>query len=153
MKHLKTFEARKKTDEEKKEELELFNDLFQENPLNNTHDFYIFIASDTFVEDKDGLYKKTIDIENMVRLTPDESSIAAIGGMEMRVKFQHESNLYHIWLPKEIRKDVEGKSSKSIESWLLDLINQHKRKGADEYGKKVYRDVKQRREDMGKYNL
>lgn len=143
MKYLKKFEAK----EDINDKIGLLKDLMKENPIHKTHDFYIFIASDDFKESKDGLYKKTIDIENMVRITPDGHSVAAMQGMEMRVRFNPQSSLYHIWLPKDVRDDVEGKGSQSLEPWLVDLINEHKQKGADEHSKQVYRDVVNRREE------
>jgi len=146
MKHLKTFEV-------KKEDVELLDELINENPINKTHDFYIFIGRDNFIEDKDGLYKKSIDIENMVRILPDSKSIAAMQGLEMRVRFNPESSLYHIWLPKGIEDEVEGKGSNSIEPWLIDLINQHKQKGSDEHGRKVLKNVIDRKKNIIKYNI
>jgi len=152
MKHIKTFEA-KKTKDSTKDDIELLRDLLMENPLYETHDFFIFLAGETFEETEGGLYKKVIDIENMVKITPDENSLAAMQGLTMRSRFQHNTRLYHIWLPKEISEEVEGKGSRSIEPWLLELIDKHKVRGADEHGKQVYRDVVQRKKDMDKYNL
>ena len=149
MKYIKTFEERSST----KDDIELLKDLLMENPLYDTHDFFIFLASDDFQESEGGLYKKTIDIENMVKITQDENSLAAMKGLEMRSMFQQNVKLYHIWLPKEISDEVEGKGSKSIEPWLVELINKHKVSGADEHGKQVYRDVAKRKKDIDKYNL
>ena len=143
MKYIKKFESNDKIDDK----VELLADLMKENPIHKTHDFYIFIARDDFKETKNGLYKKTIDIENMIRITPDAHSVGAIQGMEMRARFNPESALYNIWLPNEIREDVENKSSNGMEDWLVELINKHKLRGGDEHGKKVYRDVVNRREE------
>lgn len=145
MKHLKQFEVSKYN-------LELFQELYDENPLKDTHDFYMFIASDKFEESENGLYKKVLNIENMVRITPNAESVSAANFLEMRARFQTDSKLYHIWLPKEIRKDVEGKGA-SIEPWLVELINKYKQRGSDEHSKQVYNDVVARKKDMKKYNL
>jgi hypothetical protein len=146
MKHLKKFEVSQNT-------VDLFKDIYDENPNKDTHDFYMFIAHPDFIETEGGLYKKTIDIENMVRITPDEKSLSAANFLELRARFQNDSTLYHIWLPKELRKEIEGKGSGSIEEWLIDLIDKHKMRGSDEHGRQVAKDVKRRKEDIEKYNL
>jgi len=149
MKHLKTFEKR-----ETENQVELLGDLLSENPANETHDFYIFLASEKFVETDGGLYKKTVDIERMIRITPDEASVSAMKGMQMRAMVQQGVRLYHIWLPQEIREDIEGKGGDSIEPWLVNLIDEHKRAGdVGGEGRKVMKDVQQRNRDMKKYNL
>lgn len=149
MRYIKNFEAK----ESKEDQVELLKDLLLENPAYDTHDFYIFIGRDEFKEDEDGRYRKSIEIENMVKITPDKSSISAMNGMEMRVRFNQDSSLYHIWLPKELEDEIEGKGSNSIEPWLVELINKYKMKGADSHGREVYKDVKQRKIDAEKYNL
>lgn len=143
MKYLKKFEAK----EDANDKIGLLQDLMKENPAYKTHDFYIFIAKDGFIEAENGLYKKTIDIENMVRITPDGQGVGSMQGMEMRVRFNPESTLYHIWLPKEIREDVNYKGSNNMEDWLVDLINKYKQKGGDDHSRQVYKDVVNRREE------
>ena len=155
MKYIQNFES--KQDDERKKKLEddiqLLDDLIMENPIHKTHDFYIFLARDEFKKAKKGMYKKTIDIENMVKITADAQSLSAMKGLEMRRNFQGEVQLYHIWLPKEIEEDISGKGSNSIEPWLVDLIDKNKQKGADEHGRNVVKDVKQRKNDMNTFNL
>lgn len=155
MRYIKKFEALNKEDRQKKEkeQIDLLRDLLMENPDYDTHDFYLFIGRDTFREDKDGRYTKTLEIEKMVKITPDSSSLGAMNGMKMRAMAQQDSTLYHIWLPKEIEDEVAWKGSNEIEPWLVELINKHKMKGADSHGRQVYKDVLQRKNDMDKYNL
>ena len=149
MKHVKHFEANnKKVDDQ----LQLFKDLLNENPLSKDHDFYAFIAKESFKETKDGLYKKTLGIENMVRMSPDIQSISAMKGLEMRAMVQHDSHLYHIWLPIEFRDQVEGKGQ-NLDSWVVELIDKYKMTGSTEEGRRITKDVRQRRTDMNKYNL
>lgn len=149
MKYLKTFEKRSE-----EVQADLLADLLSENPLSETHDFYIFLGGEKFVEDENGKYDKKLDIENMVRITPDVQSIGAMKGLQMRAMFQQGVKLYHIWLPQEIRDDIEGKGSNSLDSWLVDLIDKYKRRGDPTgEGKKVMNEVKQRKEDAKKYNL
>ena len=149
MKHLKTFEAKQSTEEQ----IELLRDLLMENPQYETHDFYIFIGRNDFKEAEGGMYKKTLEIENMVKIIPDANSLGAMSGLEMRARVQTDSKLYHIWLPKEVEEEISGKGSESIEPWLVDLIDKHKGSGTDKQGKAVYNDVRQRKSDIGKYNL
>ena len=148
MKYIKLFEKTKEDNE-----LELLSDLIDENPLSETHDFYIFLGGEKFEDDENGKYDKKLDIENMVRITPDVKSIGAMKGLQMRAMFQQGVRLYHIWLPQEIRDDVEGKGE-NLEPWLLELINKHKGFGDKEgEGRRVMKDVIQRREIAKKYNL
>ena len=166
MKHIKTFEKtwqerqeeeEIKREKDKRKKIELLSDLLTANPLHKTHDFYIFIGRPDFREAKNGMYKKTLEIENMVKITSDIQSIGAMQGLEMRAKFQADSEIYHIWLPKEMKEDISGKGSQSMEPWLVDLINEHKRKGADNHGREIYKkaydEIYTRETDEEKYNL
>jgi hypothetical protein len=156
MKYIKKFEKtmNPSSEEKNKEMEEIFREIYDENPLKDDNDFYLFIGRNDFKETKDGLYKKTLEIENMVRISPDDKqSIGAMWGLQIRAIFQNNSNLYHIWLPKELKEFIEGKGSNRIDEWLLDLIDKYKVKGSDEHGAKVKEDVIKRREDMKKYNL
>ena len=154
MKHLKAFED--KSDDQ----LEILKDVFSKNPIRKTHDFYMFIGRPELKEDENGLYKKLLEIERMIRIKPDKESIMSSAGLEMRARFQHESTLYHIWLPKEIRKEVDRKSSGDMEPWLVELINKNKKTGADAYSKQIYRNAIKRKQDLddlkkdsSKYNI
>lgn len=149
MKYIKTYENKNKDIEN----VELLDDLLKENPLSKDNDFYIFIGHDDFKETEDGLYKKTLDIENMVRIQPDMQSLTAMKFLPLRVRFQPNSELYHIWLPIELRNEIEGKSSSMLDDYLVDLINKYKIKGIDDKGRETTRDVIKRREDIKKFNL
>jgi len=148
MKHIRTFETEKED-----EQVGFLSDLINENPLSEDHDFYMFIGKQDFIETKNGLYRSSIYIENMVRISPDAESIRTANLLHMRLRFQSDSKMYHIWLPKEMRSDIEGKGSGSLTKPMIELINKYKQQGTDDKGKAVYRDVKQRRDDMKKYNL
>ena len=89
----------------------------------------------------------------MVRITPDFHSVSSMAGLQIRSKFQIDSKLYQIWLPKGVRDDVEGKCSSDMETWLVELIDKNKKFGSDEHGKKVYNDTVQRRKDISKFNI
>lgn len=148
MKHIKTFEVSDYN-------IDLFKEIYDENPDKDTHDFYMFIGHDEFEEAENGMYKKVLGIENMVRIKPDKKSVNAANMLDLRSRFQGGGcKLYHIWLPKEIRKDIEGYGSRNIEPWIVDLIDKYKRIGdKDGEGRKVADNVRQRREDVKKYNL
>lgn len=135
------------------DEIEVFKNIYNENPNKDTHDFYVFLANDEFVKDDDGRYNKVLGIENMVRITPDKESLGAIKGMNLRKSFQHDLSMYHIWLPKDVRKDVEGKGYSSIEPWLLDLIDKHSQNKPDSHGKQVVDDVIDVMKGMNDFNL
>lgn len=124
-----------------------------ENPLHEDNDFYIFIGRDDFKENKDGSYKKTLEIERMIKIEADQSSICAMKGLELRCRFQMNSTLYHIWLPKEFENDIANKDSDQIDEWLVDLINKYKNTGSDTQGKQILNIVKDRRNKIKKYNL
>lgn len=155
MKHVKTYENKAEEERLKKEQenIDILDDLLKTNPLHKDNDFYIFIASDKFIETKNGLYKKYLDIEKMVRITPDSESLGAMQGLQMRARFQSDSKLYHIWLPIEFRDQIENKGTNSMDDYMIDLINKYKKYGSDDQGRKAVKDVKQRIEDIKKYNI
>jgi len=153
MKIYRFHESHKTKEEKKKEEIQLLKDLLEENPVNDTHDFYVFAATDKFEEAENGMYKKTLDIENMCRVTGDEEGYSSMKGINLRAMFQDNTKAYHIWLPKDVRSMVEGNGTQNLPSWLNDLIAKNKQHGIDEHGTQVTKDVKNRRKDMGKYNL
>lgn len=162
MKHLKKFERYGDKDDKlsKQAQIDVLEDLLKANPLSKDHDFYIFIGRNTFEEAKDGLYKKVLEIENMVKITPDANSIAAMSGVQLRAKFQPDSKLYHIWLPKELESEVSGKGSSRLERWVVDLIDKYKISGQGKdlinpnlnIGQELKNAV-QRRKDLDTFNL
>lgn len=149
MKHVKAYEKEDKTSEN----IELLGDLLKENPLSKDNDFYMFIAGSKFIETDNGLYKKKLDIENMVRITPDANGLSAMNFLPMRARFQTDCKLYHIWLPIELRDQIEGKGSAKLDEYLIELIDKYKQTGSDQQGRKVMSDVIQRRKDIEKFNL
>lgn len=119
MKNVKTYEGywedqQKEKQELRKDQVELMGELFNENPMFEEHDLYMFVGRDEFKEDDDGRYTKKLEIENMVKIKPDESSLSVGWGLNMRAKFQG-GKVYHIWLPKGLEDLIEGKGSNSIE--------------------------------------
>lgn len=164
MKHIKKFESRwddekKEAEKKRKHNVDILGDLLDRNPLSEDHDFYIFIGRDEFKKAEGGMYKKTLEIENMVEITPDQNSLFASAGLELRARFQGGA-VYHIWLPKDMAEFVSGKGSNSMEDWVVDLIDKYKRTGGDDQGRQIYKDVVKKRKiiddaiDSGeKYNI
>ena len=148
MKYLKTFEKISM-----EEQIELLNDLINENPLHKDNDFYMFIGRNEFKEDIDGRFRKTLEIERMIKITPDEKSINSMIGLQTRSKFSSDSKLYNIWLPKYIEDDIAFKGSSELDEYLIELIDKYKNQGTDQYGKEVFNNVQQRRINTKKYNL
>lgn len=148
MKYLKTFEKISM-----EEQIELLNDLINENPLHKDNDFYMFIGRNEFKEDIDGRFRKTLEIERMIKITPDEKSINSMIGLQTRSKFSSDSKLYNIWLPKYIEDDIAFKGSSELDEYLIELIDKYKNQGSDQYGKEVFNNVQQRRINTKKYNL
>ena len=118
MKHIKTHEGywedqQKEKKEKTKDQVELMGEIFDENPMYKDHDLYMFVGRDEFKEDEDGRYTKSLEIENMVEITPnDESSLSVGWGLNMRARAQG-GKVYHIWLQKGISELVSGKGSGS----------------------------------------
>lgn len=148
MKYLKTFENKSM-----EEQIELLNDLINENPLHIDHDFYLFIGKYDFIEDKDNRYRKTLEIERMIKITPDEKSINLMNGLRKRSLFQTDSKLYNIWLPKFMEDDVAFKGSHDLDDNIIEIIDKYKNQGSDQHGKDVFNNVQQRRTNIKKYNL
>lgn len=148
MKYLKTFENKSM-----EEQIDLLKDLINENPLHIDHDFYVFLGKYDFIEEKDGRYKKTLEIERMIKITPDEKSIKMMAGLQQRSLFQTDSKLYNIWLPKHMERIVAFKGTDELDDFIIDFIDKYKNQGSDQYGKDVFNKVQQRRININKYNL
>jgi len=155
MRYLKKFEDTDPYDREI--ELQLFREQIRKSPNFDTHDFFVFIGKDGYKEVKGGLFKKTIEIEKMNRIEPDEQGLGAVKGMCIRVKFtafaSAPSKVYYIWFPKEGRDMIENKSSANMDLGLLELINKHKEELVGKSGGKLYQDALKRKADLQKFDL
>lgn len=158
MKKIKMFEnywedQKKEREEIKKDQVKLMDELFNENPMFKEHDLYMFVGRDEFKEDEDGRYTKSLEIEKMIKITPDENSLHVGWGLSMRAQIQG-GKVYHIWLPKEIEELVSDKDSNQMEPWLIDLINKHKQTQGKKFDvDKRLKDIRKVRTDVNKYNL
>lgn len=161
MKKVKTFEGyweaeRERRRKRQEDQKDLARELLDENPMFEENDLYMFVGRDDFREDKDGRYTKTLEIENMVKVEPETANQTG-WGLNMRAQIQG-GKVYHIWLPKELEDMVSGKGSNSLDDWLVNLINQHKQSASDIKGQKLdvekrLKDIRDRKNDMDKYNL
>lgn len=89
------------------------------------NDCFVFIARDEFVETSDGNYKKTLEIEKLVKIDIyNINDLKNVDMMKMRATVQGGgSQVYMIWLPKDF---IEGGTE--IPDNIVDLINKHKSK-------------------------
>lgn len=96
-----------------KDQIEFLNDFINKNPLHKDHDFYLFTAKDKFIEEQDGRYRKTIKIEKIFKISPNEKSINLMYSLCLQ---KTDSKLYNIWLPKNTENDKLN----------IDFINKYK---------------------------
>jgi hypothetical protein len=89
------------------------------------NDQYVFIGRPKFAEEPDGKFRKTLEIEKLVKVDRfDINAHQTISTMKIRARFQgSDGDVYTITLPK----GVVGKDG-HIEDWLIDTIDQHKTK-------------------------
>lgn len=87
------------------------------------NDQFVFIGRPKFVEEPDGKFRKTLEIEKLVKVDRfDVNAHQTITTMKLRARFQDGGgDVYTITLPK----GVVGKHGE-IEDWLIDTIDEHK---------------------------
>jgi hypothetical protein len=94
----------------------------------DNYDAFVFIGRDKFEKKEDGSYRKSLEIENFVKIDLyDSESLLQINMMKMRARTQGNSDLYLIWVPKgtfEEEKDFYMQSE--ISEVLLDAIDKKK---------------------------
>lgn len=89
------------------------------------NDVFVFIGRPKFVETSDGNYRKTLEIERLVKVDRFKGEDhQMIGMMKVRASAQGgDSEVYQVSLPKDAfsEKDLDNPPS-----WLVELINKHK---------------------------
>jgi len=150
--NFKMFESKNKQIVDGVDDNDLFADVYRQNTLHKTHDFYIFIYKDGFKELEDGNFKKILEIENMYRLEPDGSNHKDTTSMHFRARM-NQSNVGQIWWPKEGRDLVDGLSSDDMDIYILDLIEKHMTKGSSKEGIDIFNHVKDKYKKMTDFNL
>jgi len=148
----KIFESKNKQIVDGVDDNDLFADVYRQNPLHKTYDFYIFIYKDGFKELEDGNFKRILEIENMYRLKPDGSNHKDPSMMYFRARM-NDSSVGQIWWPKESRELVDHLSSDDMEIYVLDMIEKHMTKGSSKEGIDVFNQVKDKRKKMTDFNL
>jgi hypothetical protein len=93
--------------------------------IDKNTDQFVFIARPKFVEEPDGKFRKTLEIEKLVKVDRfDINAHQTISTMKIRARVQDGGgDVYTIRLPK----GVVGKHGE-IEDWLIDTIDKHKTK-------------------------
>lgn len=90
-------------------------------------DCYVFIARDGFKEDENGNYQKFLDIENLFKINIyDTSSYQTISMMRMRTRFNSDSKLWMVWLPKDFFDSDNNRISPN--PYQLEIIDKYKEK-------------------------
>lgn len=128
---------------------ELWQALYNENPLHETHDFYGFLYSDGFKDIGSGNYRKVLDIEVMVKLTY-EKGYKILNSMTLRSKYAIK-NIGTIWWPKESIDLIDSKSTSDMDFYIIELIEKHMNKRND--GLSIYKKVKDRLQKRKDFNL
>ena len=94
----------------------------------NTLDLFVFIGSEKFTKKENGDYKKSLDIESLVKVNiynPDE--LQQVNMMKFRSMANKGSDAYMIWIPKdtfEVEKDMY--SPDEIPEFILNGIDKKK---------------------------
>jgi len=94
--------------------------------FDDENDRFIFIARPSFKETPEGSgnFRKSLEIENLVKVDPYDAHAHQMGNMmKMRAMAQGEgSEVYVVSLPKDVTNGGQP------EEWLIDLIDKHKHK-------------------------
>ena len=99
-----------------------------ERSRDETHDLFVFIGRDKFVEKEDGSYRKSLEVENFLKTNIyNPEDLQMINMMKMRSRYQGGgSNVYMIWMPKDIFEEEKDSYTEEEISDFIDVINQKK---------------------------
>lgn len=152
MKYLKYFEGYSESD------VMAFNELLKMNPNSEDNDLYAFLAKDEFIEEKHHRFKKVLGIEKMIRISGDRESMGMLQGLQLRAKYVHDVKFYKIWIPKDLREEVENKGYGEIEPSILDAISDKLRRTKSDITpltnvSKLRSDMKDMLDQSDKYNM
>jgi len=132
------------------ESKDIFMQIYQENPLHKTHDFFVFIYEDGFKELPNGDYKKTLDIENMHKITEDNFKDMKM--MKLRTIFI-DKKIGVIWWPKGGIDMIDGKSSNDMSLSTVELIRKHMSKYNRKKSIEIVNMVKDRISSVDIFNI
>jgi hypothetical protein len=99
-----------------------------ERSRDETHDLFVFIGRDKFVEKEDGSYRKTLEVENFLKINIyNPEDLQMVNMMKMRSRYQGGgSEVYMIWMPKDIFEEEKDSYTEEEISDFIDVINQKK---------------------------
>lgn len=70
-------------------------------------DMYAFLAKDKFIETKDGMYKKDLEIESLNKIDQfSKEGQYSLSMLNIRARFQQDVKLFYIWTRKDLFEDV-----------------------------------------------
>jgi len=98
-----------------------------ERSRDDSHDLFVFIGRDKFVEKEDGSYRKTLEVENFLKIDIyNTEDLQMINMMKIRVRSQIGSDVYMIWIPKDFFDEEKDSYTEEEISDFIDVINQKK---------------------------
>jgi len=99
-----------------------------ERSRDESHDLFVFIGRDKFVEKEDGSYRKTLEVENFAKINLYHAEdLQMVNMMKMRARYQGGgSDVYMIWMPKDIFEEEKDSYTEEEISDFIDVINQKK---------------------------
>jgi hypothetical protein len=99
-----------------------------ERSRDESHDLFVFVGRDKFVEKEDGSYRKTLEVENFLKLNIyNPEDLQMINMMKIRARMQGGgSEVYMIWMPKGIFEEEKDSYTEEEISDFIDVINQKK---------------------------
>ena len=98
-----------------------------ERSRDDSHDLFVFIGRDKFVEKEDGSYRKTLEVENFLKIDIyNTEDLQMINMMKIRARSQGGSDVYMIWIPKDFFDEEKDSYTEEEISDFIDVINQKK---------------------------
>ena len=93
----------------------------------DTMDLFVFIGSEKFSKKENGDYKKSLGIENLVKIDLyDPVELQQINMMKMRAHAD-KSDVYMIWIPKDtFEEEKDSYFPEEIPEFILDAIDKKK---------------------------
>jgi hypothetical protein len=99
-----------------------------ERSRDDSHDLFVFIGRDKFVENEDGSYRKTLEVENFLKINIyNPEDLQMVNMMKIRARMQAGgSEVYMIWMPKGVFEEEKDSFTQEEISDYIDVINQKK---------------------------
>jgi hypothetical protein len=99
-----------------------------ERSRDDSHDLFVFIGRDKFVENEDGSYRKTLEVENFLKINIyNPEDLQMVNMMKIRARMQAGgSEVYMIWMPKGVFEEEKDSFTQEEISDFIDVINQKK---------------------------